>query len=640
MEPKSLFDVCYESLYEDIREQLDAKPTTEELTGLLARFDHNAVGYRPRDVALLGLLESFPKKYVGGDSRLFPGLSHGDRSLGAFQKWNAMNERCRVSTSRIRDKSISVTTDTLLEEASCLLHEWFGGNVGSSFPVWGLIYEFTHGPGSAEGVIGQDFWSKTADGELSFCEETVRSLYQRLVQTHMLWQETETIRSQSYGKRGERVVPKLHTVPKSNVIDRTIEIGGSLNVGFQLAIGTLLTSILKVSVGIDLVSQPDRNRKLAYLGSLERAAHGMRWCTLDLASASDSLSVGLIERLFRWLPDWKGAMDMFRSRKVTWKGDTIPVEMWSSMGNGYTFPLQTLVFASLVVACYNQLGINPFVRSRKWLKQSVGDNTSSWRETPRPNFAVFGDDIIVDQRVYDLLVKTLEDVGCVVNASKSFSNGPFRESCGTDWYHGYDVRPVYVEDLSTVQARVSLINRLNRWSARHSCPLTRVIGALWRSIPLRERLCVPNYEGDDAGVHVGLKCLEYLRETHQLGAIHVGSALRKKLGATTDHIVYRLYEPTKASMPFWVRVQRYGVVEAVNTDLARKNEPGLLLTALQGSIRAGSLFVRMRRVRYRLSWAVTPGWGSPCHLGGRKDHWAGSYAHWEVYVASNLGCSL
>lgn len=630
----ALFDGVYTALTEDLRAHIihdyDPKADLLDSRGMLSS-THD----RARSFASCALLKSLPKKYLGRDSSVSKGVPPLQRRDDAIGLWHTFNDRCKDFTVRLRSlEQMDVATQAIVNEASCLIHDWFGGNLRSSFPFWGLVYEFGFGPGTSVGVTESDFFAKVADSPITYSSPDVCAMYQKLVQTNPLWLESETIRAQNHGP-GKRVTSKLSTVPKTNVIDRTIEVGPSVNVGFQLAIGRLLESILKVSVGIDLVSQQDVNRRLAYRGSLSKADHGHRWATLDLSSASDSISVGLVERMFTWLPDWKAAMDTFRSTHVTGPtGDEWECHLYSSMGNGFTFPLQTLIFSALVASCYNSLGLPPFaVRQR--FSRVKDDGTSTIIDKPRPNFAVFGDDIIVDERVYDLLVRTLQAVGCVVNEDKSFNTGPFRESCGTDWYCGYNVRPVYCESLLTVQDRVSLINRLNRWSAYHSIPLPGTIATLVASIPVWERLLVPNDAGDDAGIHVGLELRELLESKWSLST-KVGKALRLKLFALEDTYVYCHYSPTRNEKVFWQVNQRNGTYVEIPGGYKSRNEAGAFLAALHGSIRGGRATVRMNRVRYTRRFACSPSWGNAGFYGGSQDHWAGSYSAWERATKTNL----
>jgi hypothetical protein len=96
----------------------------------------------------------------------------------------------------------------------------------------------------------------------------------------------------------------------------------------------------------------------------------------------------------------------------------LELEMFSSMGNGYTFPLESLLFFSVVEALVlaEQLHL----------------------------CSVYGDDIIVPQDRASDVIEALNFLGFKVNIKKSFLAGSFFESCGTDWFKGQEVRPFFL----------------------------------------------------------------------------------------------------------------------------------------------------------------------------------------------------
>jgi hypothetical protein len=153
------------------------------------------------------------------------------------------------------------------------------------------------------------------------------------------------------------------------------------------------------------------------------------------------------------------------------------------MGNGFTFPLQTVIFACAIRAVYQLMGFDSYC--------------------PRTQFGVFGDDLIVRKEAYAFLVRALTKLGFKVNDSKSFNTGSFRESCGHDWYAGTFVRGVYIRSLETPQHVYSACNRLNRWSAVSGVPLRNTIALLRGS--LERELLVPFSEAVDCGYQVPFK---------------------------------------------------------------------------------------------------------------------------------------
>jgi hypothetical protein len=67
--------------------------------------------------------------------------------------------------------------------------------------------------------------------------------------------------------------------------------------------------------------------------------------------------------------------------------------------------------------------------------------------TARPgrDFRVYGDDIVVRKSIAREVITLLAKVGFKTNARKTFVEGPFRESCGSNWYKGEDVTPMTLD---------------------------------------------------------------------------------------------------------------------------------------------------------------------------------------------------
>lgn len=269
----------------------------------------------------------------------------------------------------------------------------------------------------------------------------------------------------------------LSTVRKNAVTDRTICTEPITNMLFQRALGEVINSVLKLNYGYDEALQPNRNRQLARLSSIDDSH-----ATIDLSSASDTIALSLIKEI---MPSWlTAAIEDCRSPNTVYKGHVIPLSMVSSMGNGQTFPLETYVFSLVLKATCRQM----HVKFRSYEK--------SYEEGSC--FGVFGDDIICPSRMYTKLVRNLSLCGFSVNNTKSFSHGFFRESCGTDWYDGYNVRGVYLKRLENRQDMFSAFNRLVRWSFSHELWLTStlpyLLGKGWR------RFAVPPHFADESGV--------------------------------------------------------------------------------------------------------------------------------------------
>lgn len=205
---------------------------------------------------------------------------------------------------------------------------------------------------------------------------------------------------------------RLAFVPKNYKTFRGIGVEPVLNTLFQNGIGRYMSRRL-LSFGVDLKDQ-SHNQRLALEGSLTGAL-----ATLDLSSASDTVALELV---FDLLPlDWALFLSEYRTGTMIVEGLPLRLEKFCSMGNGFTFPLESLIFYALACACVP--------------------------EEDAHQISVYGDDIIVPTHAYSELVSLLEVCGFSVNLSKSFSSGPFRESCGADYLRGISIRPSYIKDV-------------------------------------------------------------------------------------------------------------------------------------------------------------------------------------------------
>lgn len=218
----------------------------------------------------------------------------------------------------------------------------------------------------------------------------------------------------------------MTTVPKNAKTDRVICYEPHVNIVLQKQIGAYLRRRLR-RVGVNLDDQ-SRNRGLARLGSVDGSL-----ATIDLKQASDTIATELVYDL---LPiEWAMAMDEVRSKKTLIKGSYRKNEKFSSMGNGFTFELESLIFYALASCFSNEV-------------------------------SVYGDDIIVDNDSYPKVVGLLTEAGFLVNESKSFHTGLFRESCGGDYFCNFDCTPVYLRSLSNISDVVKLHNRVREWLCR------------------------------------------------------------------------------------------------------------------------------------------------------------------------------
>jgi len=235
------------------------------------------------------------------------------------------------------------------------------------------------------------------------------------------------------------VVPgnEVITVPKNAKTDRVIAKEPDLNMYCQKGIGGIIRSRLK-RVGIDLNDQTT-NQDLACEGS----ETGLL-ATLDLSAASDTVALQLCYELMP--PDWMSAIETCRSHSgVLPTGEVLTYQKVSSMGNGFTFELESLIFWALV---HSVLDYSPTIERR---------------------VAVYGDDLIFSSDIYEPVVDLLSFCGFTVNAKKSFHTGKFRESCGSHFFAGRDVTPFYCrEAVDSTERLIWYANSIRRWARKGS----------------------------------------------------------------------------------------------------------------------------------------------------------------------------
>lgn len=307
------------------------------------------------------------------------------------------------------------------------------------------IVDGRFGPGATYGDRGR---LTTVPDKMS----SVPTLTHEAWSFHFPWSGTLWAEACSASNREVAFVPgnRFTTVPKDCLKDRGIAIEPSVNVFFQLSYGKIIRNRLK-SAGINLADGQDIHRQLACEASIKG-----HLATLDLSNASDTICKNLVKLLLP--PRWFSVLDDLRSHKTLIDGKWVLLEKFSSMGNGFTFELETLIFLGLIMG----LGFHDVI--------------------PGDSLFVYGDDIIVPTSHSKDVIALLEFFGLTVNTRKSFVSGPFRESCGGDYFMGVDVRPLFLkESPNEPQQLISFANGLNRASKSDS-RRWRVVFPAWRSI--------------------------------------------------------------------------------------------------------------------------------------------------------------
>lgn len=333
------------------------------------------------------------------------------------------------------------------------------------------------GPGSTSTIKRKEASIQNKLAEAPTCSyELLRSSYMPILLNELYaWQSCHAWCARSEGRTGgiTAVTGQLQFVPKNAKTYRTIDVQPTLNTLLQSGIGDYMADRLRLA-GINTRDQTINQRR-AREGSLDGSL-----ATLDLSAASDTISREIVRCL---LPDnWfyllnSAACSLTTDREA---GTTHSLEKFSSMGNGFTFPLETLIFWAL---------------------------TASACEGEVDKVSVYGDDIICPIARVDTVISLLEHCGFVINRDKSFVSGPFRESCGRDYYKGIDVRPVYVKSDVTCETLFILHNYFYR---HHQFDVAEFIR---NEIPVDLRLYGPDGYGDGhlLGKHEEIRVRKQLR---------------------------------------------------------------------------------------------------------------------------------
>ena len=199
-------------------------------------------------------------------------------------------------------------------------------------------------------------------------------------------------------------------VPKNFKSLRTISIGNDGNTLLQLSHGRAIRKKLKRFYDLDV--QHELHKEIVKESSITRSH-----ATVDIKNASNSVCKTVVKRLLP--PVWFDLLDKSRHHKTQIGNYVHDLELFSSMGNGFTFELESLLFYCIARAagCHSD---------------------EVW---------IYGDDIIVPQERVPKVVDALSLLGFSLNQEKSFTEGLFFESCGVHVFNGCDVTPFYIKDL-------------------------------------------------------------------------------------------------------------------------------------------------------------------------------------------------
>jgi len=310
-------------------------------------------------------------------------------------------------------------------------------------------YRPKHGPGStADGLLGNQKFHQVVWTER--LEKAGINAGENLLPN---WSFYDQLGAVDFLEPGAEVPVKVTLVPKTLKTPRVIAMEPTCMQYMQQAILHRLLAYLGQDDFLSRVIGFDDqvpNQELARRGSIDN-----RTATLDLSDASDRVSNQLVRAMLHRWPHLFGAVDATRSRRAELpSGEVIRLAKFASMGSALCFPIEAMVFTTLIF-----LGIQRSLNTpltRKTLQEYAG------------SVRVFGDDLIVPKDDVLTVVSTLEHFGARVGTDKSFWTGKFRESCGKEYFNGHDVSIVRVrqefparrQDATEVNSLVEFRNQL------------------------------------------------------------------------------------------------------------------------------------------------------------------------------------
>lgn len=352
-----------------------------------------------------------------------------DKELVAYEKFLLSEQMCRATNVRLEDPaSLNRDVSAVLYYASQKIAKVLG-----DAPKLDTL-DICFGPGANTSTKSQTSNSRVKMSSRLECSMNLlpilRELLEELPALGYAHATYEDLSQETYVVPVDVVPGKLSFVPKNSRGDRSIVVEPPLNGLLQKGIGSYMNDLLK-RAGLDLSDQV-ANQELARKGSINGGL-----ATVDLSMASDCVSRNLVWNLLPY--NWAVLLDYARTPVVEYTRDgtfvdSFLLEKFSSMGNAYTFELETLLFYGIAYGVC------------KFLKLDSAD------------LRVYGDDIIIPSQGFDLLRRVLSDCGFKFNLKKSFSDGPFRESCGSDYLNGIDIRPYYLKTLINDRVLFSMHN--------------------------------------------------------------------------------------------------------------------------------------------------------------------------------------
>lgn len=268
---------------------------------------------------------------------------------------------------------------------------------------------------------------------------------------------------------------KQSYVPKKFDSLRGITLNTLIGTFISGAIGNVMAKRLK-DYGLNIKKLQEKHGVYARIFSNTRTH-----ATADLSLASQSITKQHIDCLFS--VDWADAMEEGRIKLINLAGDVHRTPTYAGMGIGFTFPLQTILFYSLLEAIRTLTKTQGFV-------------------------SVYGDDLVYPRRIHRYVSAILPRLNFILNEDKTYVEENFRESCGSDFYRGVDVRPFSYEGRYREHSRTShaaflytvMNGLLTRWD---KCEIPKTILFLEKELmSIGDILLVPPFYPVFSGLRV------------------------------------------------------------------------------------------------------------------------------------------
>lgn len=225
-------------------------------------------------------------------------------------------------------------------------------------------------------------------------------------------------------------VSKLVFVPKNITKLRSISMEPATLQYLQQGCMKSLYSYFKVQPllrNILKLQDQHQNKSFAYTGSITND-----YATIDLSHASDSVNWKMTKQVFKRVPKLLKWLVCTRSTHTQLPtGEVLALAKFAPMGSALCFPIESLIFAAIA-----KLSV---LLSREACADR--DDLTGLRSSIR-NITVYGDDIILPTYAAKLCIEILESFGFSPNNEKSYLSGPFKESCGGNYFCGCDITPV------------------------------------------------------------------------------------------------------------------------------------------------------------------------------------------------------